>query len=67
LRSTVHRVVDGPELGRTEAQAEWADWAAHGYRKRYQPRSTLWAGRIFFVFLIAGLVTVFWLSAHGRL
>jgi hypothetical protein len=22
---------------RTESQKEWADWAAHGYRKRYQP------------------------------
>ena len=25
--------------GRTESQKEWANWAAHGYSKRYQPRS----------------------------
>jgi hypothetical protein len=33
---------------RTEGQKEWADWAAHGYRKLYQPRSILWFGGIFF-------------------
>jgi hypothetical protein len=27
------------ESGRTEAQKEWAAWAAHGYRKMYMPRS----------------------------
>jgi hypothetical protein len=59
--------MDDPDLGRTESQTEWAEWAAHGYRKPYQPRSMLWAGGIFFALLIAGLVTVFWLSAHGRL
>jgi len=27
----------------------------------------LWLGGIFVTLLIAGLVTVFWLAAHGRL
>jgi hypothetical protein len=59
--------MDDPELGRTESQAEWAEWAAHGYRKQYQPRSMLWAGGIFFALFAAGLVAVIWLSVHGRL
>jgi hypothetical protein len=50
---------------RTEAQREWADWA-HGYRKRYQPRSMLVFGGVFFVLFGAGLVIVVWLAASGR-
>jgi hypothetical protein len=32
---------DDPAIGRTESHQEWADWAGHGYRKPYQPRSML--------------------------
>jgi hypothetical protein len=55
----------GPDL-RTEAQREWADWAAHGYRKRFQPRSMLWFGGIFFTLFGGGLFVVFWLAVNGR-
>jgi len=58
--------LDDLDNGRTDAQKEWADWAAHGYRKSYQPRSMLWAGGIFFALFVAGLATVFWLAASGR-
>jgi hypothetical protein len=51
---------------RTEAQKEWAAWAAHGYRKQYQPRSMLWFGGIFFTLFAVGLLAVFWLAASGR-
>lgn len=51
---------------RTESQKEWADWAAHGYGKRYQPRSMLWFGGIFFTLFAVGLAAVFWLAATGR-
>ena len=51
---------------RTESQKEWANWAAHGYRKLYQPRSMLWFGGIFCTLLITGLLVIFWLAAHGR-
>jgi hypothetical protein len=44
---------------RTESQKEWANWAAHGYRKRYQPRSMLWFGGIFTFLFIALLLVVF--------
>jgi len=44
---------------RTESQKEWANWAAHGYRKRYQPRSVLWAGAVFTAALIVFLLLVF--------
>lgn len=44
---------------RTESQKEWANWAAHGYRKRYQPRSVLWAGGVFFTLFIAFLLVIF--------
>jgi hypothetical protein len=56
-----------PDRLRTDTQKEWADWAAHGYRKQYQPRSMLWVGGIVVTVLIVGLGTVFWLAAHGRL
>jgi hypothetical protein len=51
---------------RTDAQKEWANWAAHGYRKLYQPRSVRRFGLIFSLVLAAVLLTIFWLSAHGR-
>jgi hypothetical protein len=44
---------------RTESQREWANWAAHGYSKRYQPRSMLWFGGIFCAVLIAVLLVIF--------
>ena len=44
---------------RTESQKEWANWAAHGYRKLYQPRSMLWFGGIFTTLLIVLLLLVF--------
>jgi hypothetical protein len=58
---------DDPAAGRTESQQEWADWAEHGYRKPYQPRSMLWFGGIFFTLFAAGLIVVAWLAASGRL
>ena len=61
------RIVDDDRKDiRTESQAEWANWAAHGYRKLYQPRSMLWFGGIFFTLFIAGLLTIFWLAFSGR-
>ena len=50
---------------RTESQKEWANWAAHGYRKLYQPRSMLWFGGIFCTLFVAGLLVIFWLASHG--
>jgi hypothetical protein len=58
---------DDDNPSKTDAQRKWADWSAHGYRKLYQPRSMLWFGGVFFSLFIAGLITVFWLAAHGRL
>jgi hypothetical protein len=55
---------DGVEL--TDTQKEWADWAAHGYRKLYQPRSVLWFGGVFFALFSVGLLVVFWLAGSGR-
>ena len=51
---------------RTEEQKEWAAWSAHGYRKLYQPRSVRLVFFVFTVLLIALLLTVFLLAAHGR-
>jgi hypothetical protein len=51
---------------RTEGQKEWADWAASGYRKRYQPRSIRRAGLVFSLLFALGFVAVGWLAAHGR-
>jgi hypothetical protein len=50
----------------TEAQKEWANWAAHGYRKLYQPRSVRRFGLVFSLLLAGLLLTIFWLAAHGR-
>jgi hypothetical protein len=55
---------DGVEL--TETQTEGAAWAAHGYRKLYQPRSVLWFGGFFFALFSVGLLVVFWLAGSGR-
>ena len=52
---------------RTETQKEWAAWAAHGYRKLYQPRSVQRFGLVFTVLLSLLIVTVFWLGTHWRL
>ncbi|HEX6679786.1 MAG TPA: hypothetical protein VF063_03990 [Gaiellaceae bacterium] len=51
---------------RTQAQKEWANWAAHGYRKLYQPRSVRRFGLVFSLVLAGVLLTIFWLAAHGR-
>ena len=58
--------MDEPDDGRTDSQREWADWAAHGYRKLYQPRSVLVWGGAFLLFFAAGLLIVVWLAASGR-
>ncbi len=50
--------VDDDDVG-TESQKEWANWAAHGYRKLYQPRSMLWFGGIFCTLFVALLLLVF--------
>jgi hypothetical protein len=59
---------DDPDLDphRTDAQKEWADWAAHGYRKLYQPRSMLWFGGLFCIAFTVFLGIVLWLSTSGR-
>jgi hypothetical protein len=59
--------MDDPDEGRTDAQREWAAWAAHGYRKLYQPRSVLLYGGIFLAVFIVAFVTLVWLAANGRL
>ena len=51
---------------RTEAQKEWANWAAHGYRKLYQPRSVRLFGLVFTLVLAGILLTIFRSAAHGR-
>lgn len=51
---------------RTDAQKEWAAWAAHGYRKLYQPRSILRLSAALAAVLGGGLFLVFYLAA-GRL
>ena len=55
-----------PDDDRTETQREWAAWAAHGYRKLYQPRSVLVWGGVFVVLFGTGLLIVVWLAASGR-
>jgi hypothetical protein len=52
---------------RTETQKEWAAWAAHGYRKLYQPRSIQRFGLVFTLLLSLLILTVFWLAAPRRL
>ena len=54
--------MDDPDPHRTETQRQWADWAAHGHRKLYQPRSILWFGGIFVTLFSAGLLIVLWLA-----
>ncbi len=56
---------DGADV-RTESQKEWAEWAAHGYRKLYQPRSVRRLGLVFFTAFAVAFVAVVWLAAHGR-
>jgi hypothetical protein len=51
----------------TESQKEWANWAAHGYGKLYQPRSVRRFGLVFTVVCVSLLLTVFWFVAHGGL
>lgn len=51
---------------RTEAQKQWANWAAHGYRKLYQPRSVRRFGLVFTAVLAGVLLTIFWRAAHGQ-
>jgi hypothetical protein len=60
---------DGEDLDRyrTETQKEWADWAAHGYRKLYQPRSIRRFGLVFMVLLSLLILSVFWLGSRGLL
>ena len=49
----------------TKTQKEWADWAEHGYRKQYQPRSILRFGAIFTILFIAFLVAVVLWATRG--
>jgi len=56
---------DDPDLERR--RREWADWAAHGYRKLYTPRPMLWFGGIFFTLFGVGLVVIVWLAGNGRM
>jgi hypothetical protein len=65
-RSSTLGPVDDLDPYRTDAQKEWNEWAEHGYSKRYQPRSMLWFGGIFFAVLAVALVAVFWLASTGR-
>ena len=58
---------EGLDRYRTESQKEWAAWAAHGYRKLYQPRSIQRFGLIFTVLLSLLIVIVFWSAIHGHL
>jgi hypothetical protein len=58
--------MDDLDPHRTETQKEWKDWADHGYRKMYQPRSMLWFGGAFFTLLAAALVAIAWLASTGR-
>jgi hypothetical protein len=52
---------------RTDSQRQWANWAAHGYRKRYQPGSVRRFGLVFTVVFAGLLLAVFWFAAHGGL
>ena len=51
----------------TNSQKEWRDWAAHGYSKRYTPRSVLRFGAVFSALLGLGLGLFIWLAATGRI
>ena len=52
------------DLERTEEQQEWPDWAAHGYRKRFMPRSMRIFGFWFFLLFALLLVAVIWFATH---
>jgi hypothetical protein len=52
------------ESGRTEAQQEWAAWAAHGYRKMYMPRSMRLFGLSVFLLVALMLLAVLWFATH---
>ena len=52
------------ESGRTEAQKEWAAWAAHGYRKMYMPRSMRLFGLCVFLLVALMLLAVLWFATH---
>jgi hypothetical protein len=60
-------VQEDPDRYRTETQKEWAAWAAHGYRKLYQPGSIRRFGLVFTVLLSLLIVSAFWLATHGHL
>jgi hypothetical protein len=43
---------------RTEDQQEWADWAEHGYAKRWTPRSVLRTETVAISIVIAVLLVI---------
>ena len=51
---------------RTKTQKEWAAWAAHGYRKLYQPRCVRRFGLVFTVLMSLLILTVLRLGIHDR-
>jgi hypothetical protein len=53
---------DDPE--HTEEQQEWADWAAHAYRKMYMPRSMRIFGFWFFLLFAILLLGAIWVAIH---
>jgi len=42
-------------------------WAAHGYRKLYQPRSILIFGAVFTLVFSTLRLTIFWFAGHRGL
>jgi hypothetical protein len=50
---------------KTETQKEWSGWAAHGYRKRYQPRSILRLGAVWTILFVAFLLAVILWATRG--
>jgi hypothetical protein len=62
-------VVSDPDDDRdkTESQKEWAAWAAHGYRKLYQPRSIRRFGLVWTVLFSAFFLTIVLPAVHGVL
>jgi hypothetical protein len=41
---------------------EWADWAAHGYAKRWTPRSVLRVETVAIPLVVAVVAAVLWLG-----